>query len=103
MNIQITNYRGIATADLDLTKICLVAGPNEAGKTSISQATAAALTGDPVPITGIKKTQAGMLVRSGTASGSATLTTDKGNTAVTWPNAKVKTEGAPPFASHYAT
>ena len=103
MNAHIQNYRGLASADLDLSRICLLAGPNEAGKTSASQAVAAALTGDAIPISGVKKTQAGMLVRSGTATGSVELSTDKGKTNIQWPSAKVKTEGTAPFASHFAT
>ena len=102
MLANIKNYRGLASASLDLTKICLVAGANEAGKTSTAQAVAAALTGDPVPIPGVKKSSAGLLVRSGTASGSIDLTTDAGSTNIVWPGAKVKTEGTAPFASHYA-
>lgn len=102
MQISITNFRGIASADLDLSKICLLAGLNEAGKTSAAQATAAAFTGEPIPIRGIKKTEAGMLVRSGNAKGSATLTGPNGSTEITWPAAKVKTEGQAPFASPFA-
>lgn len=103
MKAHIQNYRGIASAELDLSHICLLAGPNEAGKTSVAQALAAALTGDPIPISGVKKTQAGLLVRSGTASGSISLATEAGNTAIQWPSAKAKTEGKAPFASHFAT
>lgn len=102
MRATITNFRGLASASLDVTKICLLAGPNEAGKTSTSQALAAALTGDPVPINGVKKTQAGLLVRSGSANGSIKLATDAGTTEIQWPAAKVKTEGKAPFASHFA-
>lgn len=103
MNITIQNFRGIASATLDLSKICLLAGPNEAGKTSAVQATIAALTGEPIPIIGVKKTQAGMLVRSGTANGSVTLTGPNGSTNIVWPSAKVKTEGQAPYASPFAT
>jgi hypothetical protein len=103
MNVTIQNYRGLSSATLDISKICLLAGLNESGKTSASQALAAALTGDPVPIPGVAKTQAGLLVRSGTANGSVELTTEAGTTKIQWPSAKVKTEGAPPFASHFAT
>lgn len=102
MQIEIKNYRGISSAVLDMDRICLVAGANEAGKTSTAQAVAAALTGEPIPIAGVKKTQGGFLVRSGAACGSIDMTTDKGSVNVTWPTAKVKTEGSAPFASHFA-
>lgn len=102
MNVTITNYRGLASASLDISKICLLAGPNEAGKTSASQALAAALTGEPIPISGVKKAQVGMLVRSGTANGSVELTGPDGSSTVTWPSAKVTSEGQAPYASHFA-
>ena len=102
MNVTINNYRGLASASLDLSRICLLAGPNEAGKTSASQAVASALTGEPVPIKGVKKTEAGLLVRAGTANGSVDLVGPNGSTNITWPSAKVKTEGQAPFASHFA-
>ncbi len=102
MQLKISNYRGISTADITINSIALVAGPNEAGKTSTAQALAAVLTGDPVPIVGVKKNQAGVLVRSGTASGMAELTGPKGSTKVTWPTGKVSSEGIAPFASIYA-
>ena len=94
MNLQahIQNYRGLASASLDISRICLLAGPNAAGKTSAAQAISGALTGEPVPIKGVKKTSAGLLVRSGTASGSVSLTTTEGRTEIQWPSAKVKTE-----------
>ena len=104
MNLQahIQNYRGLASASLDISRICLLAGPNAAGKTSAAQAISGALTGEPVPIKGVKKTSAGLLVRSGTASGSVSLTTTEGRTEIQWPSAKVKTEGQAPYSSHFA-
>ena len=102
MNITIQNYRGIASATLDLSRICLIAGANEAGKTSVLQAVAAALTGNPVPIVGVKNSQTGLLVRSGTATGNVQLTGPDGETVITWPGGKVKTKGVAPFASSFA-
>lgn len=102
MNVTINNFRGLASASLNINKICLLAGPNEAGKTSASQAFAAALTGDPVPIAGVKKTQVGMLVRSGTANGSVELMTEAGTSNIQWPSAKVRSVGQPPQASPFA-
>lgn len=102
MQVAIQNYRGLASASLDLSRLCLLAAPNAGGKTSAAQALSAALTGDPVPIRGVKKSSAGLLVRAGTASGSVVLTTEEGRTEIQWPSAKVKTEGNAPFASHFA-
>src|SRR6185369_15567226 len=102
MQTEIRNFRGIASADLDIDKICLAAGPNEAGKTSTAQAVAAALTGEPMPIKGVSKASAGLLVRSGAANGSITLASQNGQTNIVYPSAKVKTEGVAPYASHFA-
>ena len=102
MIAKISNYRGIADATLDITSIALVAGSNGAGKSSICQAIGAALTGEPVPVTGVKKTSAGVLVRSGTAAGKIVLENAAGSVTVDWPSAKVKTTGQPPTASLYA-
>ena len=43
MILTINNYRAISTAEIDLSTIALIAGKNEAGKTSASQALAAIL------------------------------------------------------------
>lgn len=103
MQATISNFRGISAATLDISRIALIAGSNGAGKSSACQALAAALTGEPVPMEGVTKTQAGVLVRSGTATGSVTLTTEAGSSEITWPAAKVKTTGAPVCASRFAT
>jgi len=102
MKIHINNYRGVSSADIDLSRIALVAAPNGSGKTSVAQAVAAVLTGEAVPVNGVKKSQAGLLVRSGTAAGGATITTDAGTTEIKWPGASSKAHGAPPAASVYA-
>ena len=99
----IQNYRGISSATLNISRIALVAGKNGGGKSSICQALAAALTGEPVPIQGVKKTSAGVFVRSGTSAGKITIEGETGTAEVSWPAAKVKTTGRPPAASLYAT
>lgn len=102
MQIEIVNFRGVSRAELDMSSICLVAGMNEAGKTSTAQAVAAAMTGEPMPIVGVKKSSAGLLVRSGSANGTITLTGPAGTTNIVYPSAKVKTDGVAPYASHFA-
>ena len=57
-----------------------------------------ALTGEAITIHGVKKSQAGMLVRSGTAAGQVSLETPAGITTISWPSAAVKATGAPPAA-----
>ena len=107
MQVQITNYRGVGQATIDLSKIALIAGPNGAGKSSACQAVAAALTGEPMPIdddngNALAESKAGVLVRAGTAAGRVQITSDTGTSEVVWPSAKVSTTGAPACASRYA-
>ena len=107
MNVVISNYRGVSSAVLDLSKICLVAGQNGGGKSSICQAIASAATGRPIPINDengneLVKSKAGVLVRSGTATGKAELANAEGATTVLWPKAQVSTTGQPPCCSTFA-
>lgn len=103
MQITIKNYRGIEEAELTLAPIALVAGPNGAGKTSIAQAVAAALTGNAVPIDGVNKSEAAVLLRDGAKRGRCTVTTPAGVVQANWPGASTSGEGeAPPWASAIA-
>lgn len=74
MQITIRNYRAVRRADIDLSGVVLVAGPNEAGKTSIAQAAAALLTGVSMPLPGGKKKDAAELVTDGADAGLLKLT-----------------------------
>jgi len=102
MKLSIRNFRGIAKADIALAKIALVAGPNEAGKTSIAQALQALLTGETVPVKDLRKQDAAMLIHSGTGNGAISLETEKGSARIEYPRAKKETEGEPPSASAFA-
>ena len=99
MNLIISNYRAIKSANININSIALIAAANEGGKTSAAQAFAATLTGHVVPIDGVAKKSAGVLVHTGTSAGSAELTTDAGQSIVKWPAASVKTSGKPPVSS----
>lgn len=105
MNIKIENYRGIVSAEFTLEKIVLIAGDNHAGKSSIAQAAAAVLSQTPIPVPGIPKTLAGMLVHSGAPKGKgfAQLDCDEGTAVIEWPKSALKTKGGPfPFVSPIA-
>jgi len=102
MQITIKNIRSVASAELTLDKITLVGGHNATGKTSIAKAVASALTGDTTPYDGMTKSQAGCLVRSGTAAGSVELSAETGTAKIEYPRAAVKTDGQPPRATEYA-
>lgn len=102
MHIAIENYRGIKSAALAVEKIALVAAPNASGKSAVAQAVGAVLSGQPIPIPGVLKTMAGMLVRGGAASGFAQLECDTGKARVDWPKATMKTKDSPPTISPIA-
>ncbi len=102
MILEIRNFRGISKADIDLSQIALVAGRNESGKSSIAHAAQAILTGDAVPIAGLKKSEAAMLIHAGTGNGSVALEREGGSARIAYPQAKKETEGDPPSASPIA-
>ncbi len=102
MDIKIQNFRGIDDAALTIEPMVLVCGTNMAGKSSIAQAVALAITGTVVP-DGLVKSNAGMLVRAGTGGASITITHEAQSMTVTWPQGKVKTTGdKPPSSSPFA-
>jgi hypothetical protein len=102
MKIEIKNYRGVSDAALTMAPIALVAGMNGAGKSSVAQAVAAALTKNPAPIAGIAKNAAGKLLRDGAKRGKCTVGDDAGSVTANWPGASTSEDGQPPFASEIA-
>lgn len=103
MLINIENYRGVKSASLSIATIALVAAPNASGKSAIAQAIGAVLSGQAMPIPGIAKSMAGMVVRMGASAGFAQLETDGGTARVDWKsNATFKTKGSPPSISTIA-
>ena len=95
MKISIRNFRGCSEADIDASGLTLIAGKNHSGKTSIIQATAAALTGNAIPIPGLAKTNAGLLVRSGSGGGQVSVDSGIGVSTVSYPAAKRESTGEP--------
>jgi len=102
IRISVTDFRGIEKADIEVADLALIAGTNAAGKTSATQAVAAALTGTVIPLRGLRKSEAGVLVRSGAPDGGVVVATADGASHVRWPEARLKTEGTPPQASAVA-
>lgn len=102
LHLHARNIRGVRDVETDLDGITLIAGRNGAGKTSLAQAIAAAVTGQP-PIAGLKKSEMHLLLRAGTAAGSAEVTTPGGRVTFTLPDGKTASEGQPPQASVYAS
>jgi len=103
MRVEIRDYRGVQRADITLNPVALVAGRNEMGKSCIAEATRAALTGNPIPIPGVLKKNADLLVRDGSEVGHVQVAVDGGSRAVSWPGAGLSAEGKDFFASDYAT
>ncbi len=102
MKITIRNFRGAERADLDVSRIALLAGDNGAGKSSIIGAIAAALTGQVIPLAGVKKGTANLLVRAGAKAASVSVEAGGGRVAIAYPKAEATSEGDPPRASSFA-
>jgi hypothetical protein len=102
IELIIENFRGCAHAHIEVAPIALVCGLNAAGKSSVAQAVAAALTGETMPFTGVGKASSGFLVRTGAAAGAVLLTGPDGQCRVEWPSAQMMAKGSPPKASPYA-
>jgi len=102
VRITVKNYRGCAEADLELAPIALVAGLNHAGKSSIAQAVAAALTRNPAIVEGVTKAGAEVLLRDGEKRGRCTVGDESGSVSANWPGASVSEDGRGPQASEIA-
>lgn len=98
MKISGRDYRGIERFDIELNQIALIAGRNEAGKSCVLEAARAALCGMAIPIVGVLKKDAKLLVRDGAERGHAHVEYDDGGTAqVEWPSTSVKGDCDPPM------
>ena len=103
LKINVRNFRGIEYADLEVAPIALVGGRNRAGKSSLCQAVGAALSGRVIPVEGVLKSTAGVLVRSGADAGNVQVSIDDDNTvAIAYPAAERLTTGAGTDASEFA-
>lgn len=108
---QVSNFRGVTRADIDMKGVTLIAGNNGMGKTSLLQAIAAGLTNQAVPFFKadkpdsalLTKKNAGLLVHTGSTVGSAVrITTTDGKNQINWPDLDMKSEGKPPLISKVA-
>jgi energy-coupling factor transporter ATP-binding protein EcfA2 len=101
VNISIQNFRGVRQAEFALSEITVVAGDNGAGKSSIAQALAAALTGQ-CPIRGLKKSDYHQFIHAGQAIARAEIKTEDGLAAISYPKGEGYREGVGPSSSPYA-
>lgn len=102
ITINVVDFRGCAKAHIECAPIALLGGLNAAGKSSIAQAAGAALSGNTLPVAGLRATAAGALVRTGAATATVEVATDEGSTMVEWPSARATSGGKAPSASQYA-
>lgn len=102
MKINVENFMGCAKADVEVGKVTYICGLNHQGKTSFINAVSAALTGTPV-ILGLRKTDLGMLVRTGAAAGKVRIENEDSAVSITYPKAELQTTGSnPPSVSKIA-
>lgn len=101
ITIHVRNYRGAERCDVECVPIALIGAVNGAGKSSVVQAIAAALTGKALPI-GMTKGSAATLVKTGTSNASAEIRSDAGSVKMTWPACEASSAGEPPRASTFA-
>jgi hypothetical protein len=102
MQFQISNFRGIADAEFELSPITLLAGNNKAGKTSAAQAVASILRQEPIPYEKMTKALEKEIVRTGAKTAMIQGTIDDASLTFTYPDKELKTEGTFPFASGVA-
>lgn len=96
---SVRNFRGCERADIVTAPIALIVGDGGASKSSVCQAIAAAVTGTTLPMPGITKAKAGMLLRNGTDKGLARVEGDDFTAEVSWPKAEYRTDGPAPVIS----
>lgn len=101
-NLKIRGIAGIERADIDIHGITLLVGVTGAGKTTVADCAAAALTGNPMMRGITQKNRLGSLVRSGHDSGYLVLSDESGEISIKYPDAETVTEGTPLVASPVA-
>ena len=100
--INVTNFRAIKSASIDVSGIALIAADNEGGKTSFIQACVSVLTGKTMPIDGIPAKKASLLVHSGTTGSEITCTSDTGESKILFPTMEKSCVGKPVEISDFA-
>jgi hypothetical protein len=101
--IRARDFRGLVSADISCSPIALLAGENFAAKTSVLQAAAAALTGEPLAAFELKAKDAAALVHDGAAKATVEISGPDGAAYLEWPDCRLSTKGQPPRASAVAT
>jgi hypothetical protein len=79
---HLRDFRGCQRAEITCHPMALLGGLNRAGKTSIAQAVGAALCGDALPVQGLPRNSAGLLVRTGASGATVELRGPTGRSPV---------------------
>lgn len=97
IDIEIDSFCGIDQASLSFTGICLVAGKNFAGKTSIARAVQTLLTDRKMPVgddgKDLAQKQATEVIREGRRTSSASITFGEDRRIIQWFEKEVKADG----------
>lgn len=93
--INASHLRGLQKVAVDIEGVTLIAGSNRAGKSSLMQASAAALMGRALMVPGLKKGDVDRLVNPASLKKTATATAsnDKFSSSVSWPSCDVAING----------
>lgn len=103
ISIKVKNFCGLARGDLEFSKVALVLGRNGAGKSSLLQAVAAAVSGDPLTRSITVKKAADSLVKDGAEAAVVTVRdTENGYATLRWPTCERETDGRAPFGVPFA-
>ena len=100
---RISHFCKIKNMDVELHSLTGFFGKNSSGKTSIKNAMGAVACGCPLPMKGIKKKDARDLVQDDAKKGMVELIQDAGQSSISYPSLKIKTEKTPVVSSEYAT
>jgi len=102
MIAKISNHRGIEYAEIELHDLTILAGPNGSGKTSICQAIAGLVSGDP-NVYALAKKDMRNVIRTGQKSGTISIEDEDSGLTIDIPNGKIQSFGkTPPIASQFA-
>ena len=102
IELRVHKFRGCDAAEIILAPTALAAGRNGVGKSSLAQAAGAVLTGNALPLIGLSKASAGLLVKSGADTAWVVLKGESGTARIDWPACQVSAQGEPPAASIWA-
>lgn len=104
MDFSIRNFRGCVAADISVSNIALLAGDGGASKTSILQAIQSVATGTEIPIGGVAKKDAKVLLHDGSKKASVHMEGENFSADIKWQSSKIDSEsqGKKPSVSSFA-